>query len=343
MKNQELRSSLIKSGVILILCVFFIYSFASGESGGVSGTLGSLVSAVVFIVGLSLALVVSVAILFALYFGILYLYNPETCGPTFDEMKGNFSEVCQSMSCGCCSHTTQAGTCNTNTSDDCHKPEAHKEALLAAQLTEVQRELSSLQGTGATITADLDDTVSEVAKMNARLEAIEEDLSTRPTQDSVVESSEQVSTDLSKLKESLSPIQGSISSLEASINDLNSKIEAAGANNPQEQIDSAVNAIKEELKTMQQALATLTEQATATVQTNPVEPKDEGHRILSYFTNKGDAEAFATKVATAVEQEMTYAEIGEFLDDSLSAEASEVIADHPSLTKDFIRTCRQNG
>jgi len=44
MKNQELRSSLIKSGIILVLCVFFIYSFASGDSGGVTGTIGSLFS-----------------------------------------------------------------------------------------------------------------------------------------------------------------------------------------------------------------------------------------------------------------------------------------------------------
>jgi len=39
---------------------------------------------------------------------------------------------------------------------------------------------------------------------------------------------------------------------------------------------------------------------------------------------------------------MTYAQVGEFLNDSLSDDASDVIADHPSLTKDYIRICRQN-
>lgn len=99
MKNQELRSSLIKSGILLLVCVFFIYAFAVKDSGGVVGTIGSLfsglMSGVIFLIGLILALAFSVAAMIGIYFGILALYNQEVCKKSWEEFKGFFPVPCR--------------------------------------------------------------------------------------------------------------------------------------------------------------------------------------------------------------------------------------------------------
>ena len=53
-----------------------------------------------------------------------------------------------------------------------------------------------------------------------------------------------------------------------------------------------------------------------------------------------DKELFIAAVEEAVSKEMTYAQIDEFLSEQLAAELYQIIKDHPSLTKDFIRTKR---
>lgn len=63
--------------------------------------------------------------------------------------------------------------------------------------------------------------------------------------------------------------------------------------------------------------------------------------IFSYIPEKADQAAFIKAVEDAVSQEMTYAQINEYLTGNLSPALNKVIKDHPSLTKTYIRNLRK--
>lgn len=344
MKNQELRSSLTKSAIILILCIFFIYAFASGDSGGITGTIGSLFSGVLFLIGLSVALIVSVAVLFGIYFLILYFYNPELCSSSYADMKTRIGELSESMGCGCCCVSSRTSSCDTSYTDTASEERYSSQDSSAKQVKAIQRALNTLQDT-----FDASDTVAKkstilLATIETRLTSVEEDIASRPTAESIESIANQVSVELDKVRNSLSTVQGAISDIESELAALKSTTEENNADEQQSQIDTAVAEIKEELSTIQTAIASINEAASVTTAStnNKTVNKDGEHRILSYFSTEDDTKQFTTKVTIAVKKGMTYAEIADFLDDSLSVEASEVIADHPSLTKDYIRICRQS-
>lgn len=344
MKNQELRLSLIKSGVILILSIFFIYSFASTDSGGVSGTLGSLFSGIIFLVGLTLALLVSVVVLFGIYFGVLYLYKPETCSDTYAELRTKMGELSESIGCGCCHSSSAATSCSTGAVEPGPDTSVAKESVLENQLSEMEQQLNTLQNTINATNSNISEAAILQKAIEARLTGVEEDLARRPTSETLDTATNQTSTEIAKVQENLSSVQKYISELESSITVLKDTAKEGAEDTRSQQIDTAITEMKEELGTIQTAIATLSEVSPTTPATKEeVVSKNTEHRILSYFTQKSDAKQFTTNVAAAVKKGMTYAEIGEYLDDSLTAEASEVIAEHPSLTKDYIRNCRQGS
>ena len=75
-----------------------------------------------------------------------------------------------------------------------------------------------------------------------------------------------------------------------------------------------------------------------------VEPGQDGgnHRIFNYLEKDEDKKKFSGLIAEAITKEMTYAEIDDFLSKSLPKEIDVIIKDHPSLTKQYIRDCKNS-
>lgn len=63
--------------------------------------------------------------------------------------------------------------------------------------------------------------------------------------------------------------------------------------------------------------------------------------IFSYIIEKDDQATFIKTVEDAVAEDMTYAQINEYLTGNLSPELDKIIKDHPSLTKTYIRNLRK--
>jgi hypothetical protein len=63
--------------------------------------------------------------------------------------------------------------------------------------------------------------------------------------------------------------------------------------------------------------------------------------IFSYIVTDEERALFVSKVEEGAAKEMTYAQFDEFLTESLPAELDKILKDHPSLTKDFIRSMRK--
>ncbi len=338
MKNLELRSSLIKSAIFLLLCVFFIYAFAASDSGGVTGTISSLFSGAVFLVGLVLALAVSVALMIGLYFGILSLYNKKVCKKTYDEFKTSLSE-----SSGPLTHYFASTCCRAHAgpkkiSEEDIAPLRDQQNVLNNQLSAIKQSVDSLEQTVTTLSSSVTGIAGEINTLATKAKTVEEDLEGKASTATIDESMQKLTGEISSIQNSVKPLTEKLTELENSIASMTDEDEEEGVD-LQELVNNAVSGLQEELAAVKASVVTL---STAS-QEEEVESEETSHRILTYFANKKDEKQFAALVNKAVGKEMTYAQIGEFLNDSLSAENAEIIADHPSLTKDFIRICRQKA
>jgi len=345
MKNLELRSSLIKSGVLLALCIFFIYAFAVSDSGGVGGTIGSLISGITFLIGLSIALVVSVVVIFGIYFGILYLYNPDVSKNTYEEFKTLSSTATANLPINtkCCVPKKSEPAAPAISTEDLQSIE-ETQTKLAGRLDDIGSTVETLQKSLNGFAATLSDAKEEVSNLEEKTATVEEALESKAGTDAIDASSKKLTSELESLKGSLKPISDKLAGLEESISSLTSQEETdVEGEDVQALIEKAVGSLQGEIKAVQKEISQLSAAAPALTAKADNTTEDAAHRILSYFTKKADEKKFVASVKKAVDQEMTYAQVGEFLDDTLSKDASAIIADHPSLTKDYIRTIRQKG
>ncbi len=62
--------------------------------------------------------------------------------------------------------------------------------------------------------------------------------------------------------------------------------------------------------------------------------------IFSYIDNEVHQTLFIEKVTEALKQEMTYAQIDDYLSKALPADLDKIIKDHPALTRNYIRNLR---
>lgn len=333
MKNQELKSSLIKSGIVLALCIFFIYAFAVSDSGGVAGTIASLFSGVVFLIGLALAVVVSVAVMIGIYFGILAMYSQEVCSKTYDQFKPVLRQFLASMtsffSSKCCA-TSESTQPDTESEIETLRD---KQNVLNNQLTQIKNSVNSVQENIATLSSSINVVAEENTSLDSKTKTIEEDLASKASAADVDDSLKKISNDLNTIQNSVTPLTKKITELESA---MAAQEKEEDGEDVQEIVNKAMSSLQEEITSVKASIKDLTGASK-----KEEAPKKSVHRILTYFATKEDQDQFTTLVNEAVAKEMTYAEIGELLSNSLSKENAEIIADHPSLTKDFIRICRQ--
>lgn len=339
MKNQELQSALNKSGIFMVLCIFFIYAFAVGDSGGITGTIGSIFSGILFLLGLIFAVAVSVIVMFGIYFGILYMYDKEVCKKTYGEFKTKLDECSKSCKSKCgtkCSTSTAPETVAVALNDEDLTPLSSNQNKLDNQLSELQSNVSTLEQTLNTVSSSVADVTAEMSKLDSKAATIEEELQNKATTSAIDDSAKKLTGEITTIQNSIKPLSDKISEIETTLSSLPGEGEDKG-DELQKKLDTTVNGMKGELKAMQEAIKALaTQPEKKSAETNKPE-----HKLLAYFSNKNDEKQFVTLVNEAVAKEMTYAQAGEFLNDSLSKEASKVISGHPSLTKDYIKVIRK--
>ncbi len=64
--------------------------------------------------------------------------------------------------------------------------------------------------------------------------------------------------------------------------------------------------------------------------------------IFTYIEKEQDQTLFIQAIEEALNKEMTYAQIDEFLSASLPKDLDKIIKDHPALTKNYIRDLRKD-
>ncbi len=336
MKNLELRSSLIKSGLLLGIFIFLIYAFAVDDSGGIGGTIGSLFAGVTFLIGLSIAIVVSVAIMFGVYFGILYLYNPAISAKTFAELKVCISDVSEQLcSCDSCGISVATSVTPVITADDLQPLQAAQDTL-SGQLSNVGSTVDSIQKTLTALNASISTAQESIDAIGEKTATIEEEIGNKAPADAIEDVSKKLTADIATIKTMVQPLSDKIASLEETVAGIDP---TSGS----EETNKAIEALQKDLEALKKKLAEKEAKTESAVTADKETTEDTDHKILSYFTKKADEKKFVTLVKDSVEQNMTYAQVDEYLNKSLSKAAAKVISEHPSLTKDYIRECRQKS
>ncbi len=350
MKNRELQSSLVKSGIVLILCVFFIYAFAADDSGGIAGTISSLFSATLFLIGITVAVAVSIAVVFGIYFGILFLYDIETCSRTYAEFKNKIAGSTQLISSTCATKcSSRKAPVVAPLSDADLSPLRSNQDKLGSQISGLQDSVAGLEKTLSSVNSSITGATEEIAKLDEKVASAGEELEGKATTASVEEATKKLTADITAIQGSIKPLGDKLAELETTLASMGTEDDSSD-DNLQEKVDTAISAMKKELATMQSSIKSLAAAPPAAATPaakkakQPATKAEEApHKILSYFKKKADENKFVKLVDEAVKEGMTYAQVGEFLNESLSAEASKVISGHPSLTKDYIKTCRKNS
>jgi len=339
MENKELQTSLVKSGIVSGLFVFFIYAFAVSVSGGVICTLSSLFTGAVFLFGLAVALAVSIAVMFGIYFGILYIYDKDTCKSTYAEFKIQLHESTKDLCCcpaiaKCLSRHTSCAV----VSEDGLRPLHSNQEALKSQLDNLQTSIAAFEKTLSSVTSSIVVATEEIAKLDEKVDGMAGELEKKSSAESLEETTKKLSADIAAIQGTVKPLNNKISAIETALSSFErEEKDAAGA---QDEVTSVINGIQEELAQMKGSMESLRSSSLTVAESSE---EEDNHRILSRFTSKNDEKNFTKYVTEAVSQKMTYAQIDDFLKKSLSAEASAVIAEHPSLTKDYIRMVRQKA
>lgn len=335
MKHHELRQPLIRSVVVLVV-IFFLIAFvasseASGFLGGISSIFTGLFYSVLFVIALTIGVIISIFLLFAIFFGAVAIYSPDASRDLFTSLKMSLAHQKEAWA-NCCS-CTSAETKETDVTpdpvlslniseeqeileeEDENEVEAIKEAL-TQEIAIIGEEIQLLQDNNTT----LRDSFSEFKELIEKKQAEE-----------IEASLEQITALQKKVDESSEAGQQKIKNLEEV-----STSQAQSSNGLSKKIDS----MQKQVQTLSESLQELQNNVEESIDDEQVDTADTSHRIFNYLENDKDKEKFAALIKESVDKSLTYAEINTFLSQSLSKKNDAIIKDHPSLTKQYIRDCK---
>jgi hypothetical protein len=102
-------------------------------------------------------------------------------------------------------------------------------------------------------------------------------------------------------------------------------------------LQDTVDNLHAENSTLKEKVEVLMERL-KTIESNSKPTQSSG--IFAYIGKEEEQSLFIQKIQEALSQDMTYAQIDEYLIDNLPPELLKTIKDHPALTKNYIRSLR---
>ena len=339
MNYNDMRKPLVQSALVL-LAVLIIIGFVAGSGaegffGGIASIIKGILYSVLFGVALGLSLVISLALLIAVYIGAIAIYSPEKAKETFSGLQQKIITLTASWTSSRSNPATPHAAAVSPESGPGHYPQQTPATSQAPQNVP-----NALTAELATIKMSID----SLTQKNAAIDQALADMNTTVT----TFSAEMISERIDKLESRQEEVYAKLDECLQNFEKLSS-ITTAGAEKAEKQ-EQELTAVQKEMQSLASGLKELRDDM-ATLQKSSAsergaasakeeEKREEEYRIFSYLEKGKDKEQFAKLVAEAVQQGMTYAEIDAFLSKSLPKKTDEIIKDHPSLTKDYIRACK---
>lgn len=345
MKSNVLRAPLVKSAVILLVFSLLFYLTATSPEGSIWCSLGAIfigaLRTVQWLIGLSIGLVISIAVLIAIFLGAAAMFNPASASRMYEGLRSTLM-------------VWLAPVINLFKSD--------REEQLAAALEGLGQELK--KEISVDIQAGQNDLRKGQAKLTTAVNSLSGRLTTLEETTATLAASEQVETLDEEIKgtaATVAELKGGVATLEnkiaqtadTNIGDLPARIEAL----EQQEVEPAVvvdlapleediAALRSEFKAMQEQDDSQPDAAppTGAEQPEPTAAEEGEHRIFSYFDDPADKEKVAETVASTLKKDMSYKQVMDLVAKGLGGGAKgKIFTSHPSLSKDYIRQCRREN
>ncbi len=351
MNTTELRKPLIQTAVVLAAIIFLISIVGGSESTSFFGMIGAIIGGilrlVLLVIGLAIALVFSIACLIGVFFGAVALYSVEDAKRIFSQFLDNVARVKASYT-GCeytpvkIDITPEEVESAINTKDEAPVEiveETVPKEVATPPVVADPKELEKLKSQLHSSLEEINQSLTEIKTKESTIEESITALSKQLEAKAGTEISDQVNGLVSGQEEANSAIAEQVKRLEG--------LEAslADQSNTSNDLTQQITKMTKGLQSVKKELDQLEELFTSpgTEEDQKTETKDDlsNHRIFSYLESDADKQAVSNQVKEAIQKDMTYAEIDAFFTETLSAEVDEIVKDHPSLTKDYIRLCKK--
>ena len=326
MNKKDFKNPLIQSGAILLLVFLLISIVAGSGSQGVLSSIGALISGifstVIFIIGLGIAIVVSIAVLVGVYLAAVYFYSADKGRNLVDQLKAALCSLYSKVK------GTQVKAKFTAPKTSESEPEA-KAAAAARQSVEPAPVKQSPVAQAAAEPPAYNWTIleSKIDSLDSRLGELAQSSSANSEWISSLQKRlDELSVDAAD-EEKLAAVEETHQKLSEQFQAIGTEVEASSAHiqKLEQQFGEDLNGLKEELAALHDKTS--------------VPEVISG--ILSYIDSAEDRDKITDKAKEAIARGMTYAQIDDFFKASLSPEVYQELAAHPRLTKDFLRSIKK--
>ncbi len=310
MKNSEFRGPLFQSAAVLagviILAMIAASSGAGSTGGGILAVLAGIGNTILFVIGLAIGLGVSIALLIAIFLAAVAMVSPEQASQMYSDLKKNFAK--------------SVLTCQTPWSC-CDSPGSER-PIDAEEHIRMKQEITDLQAKNTVLSVKIKELKEDTAVLKGNVKAVEAD-------------NEALKAKIDVLSRTLKELSDAENAIKEVVVDLTTKIQA-GAD--QEMIDQIRNLERLQTQTREE-LEGFIERLNGL---EPTQKQAPNSGIFSYIDKDTYQTLFMEKVEKALAQELTYAQIDEYLGTELPPDLVKIIKDHPSLTKNYIRSLRRD-
>ena len=156
MINSDIKKSLIKSAIFLLTSIVLVSFVVSAQAVGFWASIGAIFSGIfstlIFVIGLSIALLISVVIIIAIFFGTIALHSVEKAKDMFNQFKlfllgqsGSLKDLLGKFNISC----------------------GHNQIDLTAKITKLEKEIEELKASQYRLEKHLDKLNSDLITPDA--------------------------------------------------------------------------------------------------------------------------------------------------------------------------------
>ena len=348
MKPNVLQAPLIKSAIVLVIFSLLIYFTSTSPEGSVWGSIGSIFifafRTIQWALALAIGLIVSLAVLFGIFFGAVALFSPASASRMYEGLRQTLLVWFTPVITLCKSQREEKLTAALDTFGQDLKNEFASD-IQAAQvgLKRNQAELETSLGGLSSRLATLEETITGLAAAE-QVEAMVGQVN------DVGESAAVIKGAVDTLKSSVEQTAKQVQEVsgDAILGDLPARIEALEQQEivePTAGVD--ITGLEKNIAGLQSGLASVQQKVEEALETAAQDEantaEEEEHRIFSYFDAAADKKKVADLVASTLKKDMSYKQVMNFVAKELGGNKGKIITSHPSLSKDYIRQCRRKG
>ena len=362
MKTNVLRGPLIKSAIILIIFSLLVYLTAARPGGNVWGALGTIIVGIFrtiqFSIGLLIGVAICLAVLVGIFLGAVAIFDRSSASRMYEGLRQIFADQMQALA------LTMTGEKKKESEQPMIEEISTKlKSALDAAVISARRELTTVR----------EELGSRVKALSSRLSAVEESVQSAASgeeMEKVTADVDGISETVARLEKSLGQVQADLAAMTAQLadlapekllGDLPGRLAALEEREIPEAVDlgpleEQVSSLRAEIVEIRQSVESLVPASLEAPRLPDEEAEKESdkaaaageegeneHRLFSYFDDPADRKKLADLVASTLKKDMTYAQVIDFLVEEMGPELGQIITDHPSLAKDYIRQCRRSA